>query len=89
MSRMVKLVVILLLLGATAGTNIFARSACAWDCNTYYDSKPSWFQSYGAACGFHGAGCRECVSGGAGGYTVCVDSPQYPVCTDYPDYNGY
>ncbi len=86
MSRMVKLVAILSLLGATAGTNIFARSACAWNCNTYYNSTPTYFQDYGVTCAYTGSGCRECVNRG---YTSCVDTLQYPVCTDYPDYNGY
>lgn len=80
-SQVVRLgVLVLLVVAVTVPT---ARVACAATCNTYWNSKPTWFQDYGAVCAYTGTGCRECVGAG---YTVCVDTPTYPVCLDYQDY---
>lgn len=70
-----------------AGTAFLSRSVFGWDCHTYSNSTPNWYPEYGAVCMGTGPGCRECTSGGSGGYTVCVDSTEYPACLDYPDNN--
>jgi hypothetical protein len=86
MSRNPKLVFTVLALAATVGLTVASDIAFCWSCTTYQNSKPTWFPDFGQVCAYSGSSCRECVSGGSGGYTVCVDDPQYPVCTDYPDH---
>jgi len=70
-----------------AGAAFLSRSAFGWDCYTYTNSAPGWVTGYGPTCMGTGPGCRECTSGGSGGYTVCIDSTEHPACLDYPDTN--
>jgi hypothetical protein len=70
-----------------AGAAFVTRPVLGWTCYTYTNSSPGWVPGYGPACMGTGPGCRECTSGGGGGYTICVDTTEYPACTDYPDHS--